>query len=60
MARARSTDATPLTPKQLAFVERYLIHFNATQAATEAGYSARYARYARASSLLPAHLHRLR
>ncbi|MBI3145010.1 MAG: terminase small subunit, partial [Pseudogulbenkiania sp.] len=44
MARAQIPDATPLTPRQLAFVERYLLHFNATQAAKEAGYSARTAK----------------
>lgn len=44
MARAQIPDATPLTPRQSAFIERYLVHFNATQAAKEAGYSARTAK----------------
>ncbi|WP_181880902.1 terminase small subunit [Crenobacter cavernae] len=45
MTRLRIPDAASLlTPKQLAFIERYLVHFNATQAAKEAGYSAKSAR----------------
>lgn len=39
MARAASTHDSPLTDKQLAFIERYLAHFNGTQAAIEAGYA---------------------
>lgn len=35
--------AHPLTPRQLRFVEEYLIDLNATQAATRAGYSPRTA-----------------
>lgn len=35
--------ARPLTPKQAAFVEEYLVDLNATQAAVRAGFSARTA-----------------
>ena len=44
MARAKaSADINTLTEKQLAFVERYLTHFNGAQAARVAGYSAKSA-----------------
>lgn len=39
MARGKPAPDSPLTEKQLAFVERYLVHFNGTQAAIEAGYA---------------------
>lgn len=41
--RCRDHDDGSLTMKQQAFVERYCTHFNATQAALEAGYSERSA-----------------
>jgi phage terminase small subunit len=44
----------PLTPRERLFVERYLLCFNATQAAREAGYSERSA-YAQGSRLLKRH-----
>lgn len=44
----------PLTPRELMFVERYVLCFNATQAAREAGYSERSA-YAQGSRLLKRH-----
>ena len=34
-----------LTKKQERFIERYLVHFNSTRAAKEAGYSERSAKY---------------
>jgi phage terminase small subunit len=43
MATKRSATGRALTPKQLRFVEEYLIDLNATQAAIRAGYSARNA-----------------
>lgn len=39
MARAAPTAESPLNDRQLAFIERYLVHFNGKQAAIEAGYS---------------------
>ncbi|AXE37139.1 terminase small subunit [Chromobacterium phragmitis] len=62
MARARS-DSDPtaeLTPLQEGFWRRYTVHFNATQAAIEAGYSPKTAKQ-QASQLLqhPAIAHRL-
>lgn len=41
----------PLTNKQLAFIEHYLTHWNATQAALAAGYSAKTARSIGAENL---------
>jgi len=41
----------PLTPKQLRFVEQYLIDLNATQAAIRAGYSPKTARQTAAENL---------
>lgn len=51
MARAASHPDSPLNDKQLAFVERYLVHFNGSQAAIEAGYAKSRARQT-ASELL--------
>lgn len=39
MARGKPAPDSVLTEKQLKFIERYLVHFNGTQAAIEAGYS---------------------
>lgn len=44
MARAATAPDHPLTEKQLAFIERYLVHFNGSQAAIEAGYAKSRAR----------------
>ncbi|MEN2425945.1 terminase small subunit [Chromobacterium vaccinii] len=59
-ARADSDSAAELTPLQEAFWRRYTVHFNATQAAIEAGYSPKTAKQ-QASQLLqhPAIAHRL-
>ncbi|OWY39350.1 hypothetical protein CEK28_08500 [Xenophilus sp. AP218F] len=53
MARVRASDdtAADLTPLQEAFWRRYTVHFNATLAATEAGYSPKTAKQ-QASQLL--------
>lgn len=51
MARARATPDSALTPRQEAFVERYLVHYNGNQAAIEAGYVAKNAKQ-QASALL--------
>lgn len=39
MARAAPAPDSPLNEKQLAFIERYLVHFNGAQAAVEVGYA---------------------
>lgn len=44
MARAATAPDLPLTEKQLAFIERFLVHFNGSQAVIEAGYSKSRAR----------------